>query len=387
MKMKFFTFLLVFSIFFISPVLALTVDIPVPINSSTIPTVNNTEYFQGYTPTTLWTDYTGLGNDLWYSIDNPHGFYNSSTLDLSDYLLNTGDTATGDYTFDGTITANHLDLTGLDDFNDFGYSPTYGLNLPTLYGSTNDINLVLGSYNIAHRADDWHTVTNTGISNSHRLYSPGNNYAQWADGKTTAITEVNFADTLGTEVYGLAVFQIRYNGAARAILSNVKIEWYTAGGSWTTVYDDLPTTFAEGYFIYKDIIGYGDRGSRFKITSTLSQAADYPDESLGMISVSLATQDPFSSVVMQGGDIFIPLRVGQTNGNKGYIEFGDNIPAYFGIGSDSSIYYDGTNMIFNPKEVGSGQLKVLGDLNVTTAFTGSCVNVTYSGGIAMSCND
>jgi hypothetical protein len=30
---------------------------------------------------------------------------------------------------------------------------------------------------------------------------------------------------------------------------------------------------------------------------------------------------------------------------------------------------------------------VYGDLNVTNGFTGSCVNVTYSGGIAISCND
>ena len=42
---------------------------------------------------------------------------------------------------------------------------------------------------------------------------------------------------------------------------------------------------------------------------------------------------------------------------------------YLGALNESSIYYDGTDMIVNPKEVGSGQLKVLGDLNVTGNIT------------------
>jgi hypothetical protein len=37
---------------------------------------------------------------------------------------------------------------------------------------------------------------------------------------------------------------------------------------------------------------------------------------------------------------------------------------YFGTAKDSSITYDGTNMLINPKEVGTGQLNLKGDLNI-----------------------
>jgi len=40
----------------------------------------------------------------------------------------------------------------------------------------------------------------------------------------------------------------------------------------------------------------------------------------------------------------------------------DNFKTYFGTASDASIYYDGTNLIINPKVVGSGILDILGIL-------------------------
>lgn len=41
----------------------------------------------------------------------------------------------------------------------------------------------------------------------------------------------------------------------------------------------------------------------------------------------------------------------------------DNAKFYWGTGSDASITYDGTNMLLNPKEVGTGQLRIYGDIN------------------------
>lgn len=40
----------------------------------------------------------------------------------------------------------------------------------------------------------------------------------------------------------------------------------------------------------------------------------------------------------------------------------DNDKFYLGAGKDASIYYDGTNMIIDPKVVGSGYLSILGDV-------------------------
>lgn len=45
-----------------------------------------------------------------------------------------------------------------------------------------------------------------------------------------------------------------------------------------------------------------------------------------------------------------------------HIGIADNDKAFWGAGADASIYYDGTNLIINPKEVGTGYLSVLSDL-------------------------
>jgi hypothetical protein len=43
---------------------------------------------------------------------------------------------------------------------------------------------------------------------------------------------------------------------------------------------------------------------------------------------------------------------------------GDNDKVIIGTGKDASIYYNGTNLLINPKEVGSGYLGILGNVNV-----------------------
>jgi len=85
-----------------SIVSSLSVDIPVGINYSQISTVNNTEYFQGYTPTTLKDWMQGLFNSV--------------------YCKLTGCTMTGDLTTTGNITANTYfgdgsQLTGINGMN------------------------------------------------------------------------------------------------------------------------------------------------------------------------------------------------------------------------------------------------------------------------------
>ena len=47
----------------------------------------------------------------------------------------------------------------------------------------------------------------------------------------------------------------------------------------------------------------------------------------------------------------------------------DNVKDFQGTGQDASVYYDGVNMIINPKEVGIGYLGILGNLNVTNNIT------------------
>ena len=44
---------------------------------------------------------------------------------------------------------------------------------------------------------------------------------------------------------------------------------------------------------------------------------------------------------------------------------------WFGAGQDAKIYYDGTDMVINPKEVGTGSLNVLGDITTTGTIKGA----------------
>jgi hypothetical protein len=63
--------------------------------------------------------------------------------------------------------------------------------------------------------------------------------------------------------------------------------------------------------------------------------------------------------------------------------FSDNVSAVFGTGSDSSIYYDATNMVINPKLVGSGLLNILGNVRLDDDVhlylgTGSDLDIYYN---------
>jgi hypothetical protein len=49
------------------------------------------------------------------------------------------------------------------------------------------------------------------------------------------------------------------------------------------------------------------------------------------------------------------------NGGSNFLG-GDNIETKFGTGYDASVYYDGANLIINPKSVGTGYLSILGTL-------------------------
>ena len=72
--------------------------------------------------------------------------------------------------------------------------------------------------------------------------------------------------------------------------------------------------------------------------------------------------------------------------NEGISRFGDNLLIHlddkkilFGTGQDASITYDGTNLVINPKEIGSGNVTINGDLTtegLTSSGGGSAGHVT-----------
>jgi hypothetical protein len=69
----------------------------------------------------------------------------------------------------------------------------------------------------------------------------------------------------------------------------------------------------------------------------------------------------------KGGILFSPAtaEVARFLGTGTGLRFLDNKSAIFGTGSDATIYYDATNLVINPKEVGVGTVNILGTLTAT----------------------
>jgi hypothetical protein len=140
---------------------------------------------------------------------------------------------------------------------------------------------------------------------------------------------------------------------------------------------------AKGYLGYYDSIGgveyavYGDRVGG-------SSAGYFYDSSSGNISAELVTgskagvfKDGTNTITLADGTIAGKFTDGSitmdlADGTYAFKATGntlllDNYKSYYGTGADASISYDGTNMIINPKEVGTGTLYMDGRFELLNA--------------------
>lgn len=95
------------------------------------------------------------------------------------------------------------------------------------------------------------------------------------------------------------------------------------------------------------------KDNKFKINS--------PDDADGVIFVNSDQTDDRNLIIpiLAADDTFATL--GMANVFTANQKLNDNIKALFGTGSDASIYYDDTDLIINPKEVGSGAVRTLAE--------------------------
>jgi hypothetical protein len=82
--------------------------------------------------------------------------------------------------------------------------------------------------------------------------------------------------------------------------------------------------------------------------------------------------------IFSGGNVGIntttPGEKLEVNGN---ILLGDNLSSIYGTGKDATIKYDATNLVINPKVVGSGYLSVLGNISVVNSTISGSQIVAY----------
>ena len=371
-------FLVVSLLLFLPIVSSLNVDIETPLNQSSL-NVNNSQYLQGYTPLTLRT---------W--MEDHFDLVYAPLSSLANYLPLTGGTMSGDINMGGK------DISNADTINATSFIGN-GSQL-TDVGYWNRTGTVLSPKT---SGDD---ITTTGDIYTENLYNNGN----VGIGTTTpdealdVVGNINIASSSAYMYDGVNALKLDKNGEAvyystlvgvnAGNAGNVNSTKQTAIGSYAG-YENSGTSqtaigYAAGYSnsgnqqaaigYYAGLSNSGDR------QAAIGYAAGYENEGNQVIGIGYeATRDNEGNdvvaigyqagkantvanqfIVKQANINAVPLIQGDfVTGDVSMAQ--DNAKLLLGTAQDSSIYYDGTDMVINPAEVGSGSLKVLGDINAT----------------------
>ena len=259
----------------------------------------------------LHNDVTHTQWDAAYS----HSLDNSQAH--TDYMLNSGDTSTGNYNFGGNVFTIGLNATGETnlsntliggDTNITGDANIGGaVNTPKLYNSAGDLAIMLdGGNNVKYFEDKEYGDA----EDSNAVYI----YRKSTDGPTQHF-KFYISQHRQPTLFSSGAMEMRVNNAAtfRSLTSYVNFD------SDTHMYFDLGDTIGANHFYIRD--------------SGLNVVVDIDSDGNAQFD----------------GDIHID----------------DNLKSLFGTGKDASIYYNASDMIFNPLEVGSGDGWLLGDWHIT----------------------
>lgn len=322
---------------------------------------------------------------------------NTGDEDLSGYLLNTTDTFVGTLSLTGTMNATGTvsaeQITSTDDIslagvltNTLGSADTLGINLD---GQTNDYTgtatTTLANFTRDYTSGSYNTsdLTTTGMNFNMAVSQVGNalpnfgSYKKTVKGNTIAITDsiahtgTNVPTSFVQELFGnvftitsegtynasqllSGIGQINTTGERITVNSNGVINERSSFGSGTL------RTITKGLDLF--VVGNETEtaGSLSSITAGL-----YIDVqgTPNAITGSKATYGlAFQRIKNADAGALWGIYMGETDTGVQNLLSRDNQKNLFGTGKDASIYYDSTNLIINPKEVGSGILDIQGRL-------------------------
>jgi len=338
--------------------------------------VNNTEHLQGRDTNQLYSYFQSLFNNVYYSITNPFNYYNSTTLpiiNLSGYVPYTN------ATYD--INLNRKNLTNIGNVGIGTTNPATPLSVNGTIRSFATTN-VSANINIVHSGDEGVFSTTTGAfsfqpaSGIAYLYKTGTQgyfrtYASTGGQKYIYTTHdgTNGVLATGPTSGGAIIFQpqgtekVRIDTTGKVgIGTPTPTESLEVNGS-VSLYSSFPIVY------FKD----ANKATKFKLYSSTGIGALYVENAVsGHNPFIIYSNDNIQFSGNVGIGTTIPLEKLHIIGN---ILLNDTYKMLFGTGKDASIYYDGTNMVINPKEVGTGKVNVLGSLNQTEG--NSTINMIY----------
>lgn len=178
----------------------------------------------------------------------------------------------------------------------------------------------------------------------------------------------NTADITATGAGGFAHGMVRAAGATSAYIRATGQGAFAvgfagkpvvplSGTKWGKILASGVGSFGAGYALYATITASGKGAFAFGYTnaSTNITASANNSSQWGIGTNATADSSQWGSAA----------RIQFGSGVERLLLLLDNMPIRFGAGGDADIYYDGTNLIVNPKVVGTGVLDILGDLSLT----------------------
>lgn len=198
-----------------------------------------------------------------------------------------------------------------------------------------------------------------------------NTTTEWLDNVANpgyAVGAIKSINTAGGGMFGLAELNVGNPGKAGYIniYNDAGIGRYASG--FINFYDQANPD----NYLYQFLI---DSTKRFSLSSASGQDCTLYLNGNGNSTTSIAfagagsrgsytAKSDYNHYIAPNAGFGAGHLIFQSTGGTGNFNLlADNSKAMFGAASDASIYYDGTDLNINPKEVGSGYLSVLGAIN------------------------
>lgn len=279
-------------------------------------------------------------------------------------------------------------------FTKVGYSGIDGEAVLMVRGGDGDSSPYQGNISLA-QFDNWDSTKKVIIDNETNIITSGNiNSSGNITGNNIYGKNICYSNGTGCSTFNSSY--VPYTGATKNVnlgtndltMGSTTITESTASTAGLTIRGYRPNIFMEtdpstGGVAF-NIFSLKYNSSTYNISNVVGSISMYGTDSGGNPRANYMSLDAKNSATPWVNATMIidvnqkvGINLNGINRPTETLDVGGNIKArsnfvldddskyYLGTGNDASIYYDGTNLILNPKEVGSGWLDILGSTNIT----------------------